>query len=141
VWTGSDLEPLDDGDPLVVVSVEPSLAHDCCRPGTGTTPSVAGSKTWCEEAESDEDDQNEDVRSRIENCRHNRKGEITEFAVQHSSPLRMRIRLKGCGKYDRSVGKHTSRSSRANAPCGRVSVRHGRQSSADDGPIRQLDAV
>ena len=30
VWTASDLEPLDDADPLVVGAVEPSFAHDCC---------------------------------------------------------------------------------------------------------------
>ena len=92
VWTLSLFELLDDAEPLLVVLVEPSFAHGSCLPGTGTTSSVAGSKTWCEEAGSDEENENEEVRSRIENCRHNRKGGITEFPVQNSSRIRMGIR-------------------------------------------------
>jgi hypothetical protein len=95
VGAGGLFEPLDNRDPLLFASIEPSLplvAHvDPMLPGKSLTLPAAN---WMGGAAgSDEYHWNEEAGSPIENKPQNRNPEITEITVQIPSPLPMPIRL------------------------------------------------
>jgi hypothetical protein len=94
VGAGGLFEPLDNRDPLLFASIEPSLplvAHvDPMLPGKSLT--YRQQSGWGA-AGSDEYHWNEEAGSPIENKPQNRNPEITEITVQIPSPLPMPIRL------------------------------------------------